>query len=283
VRFVFVMSRLSRLLLARLIGSVAVLTTLGFFPSQETRGETDWVSTLTHDPRGNFPDLRPGHATYIYGWSGITAGASEVSFRHGEQQTFVLEGKGRTVGLARILWRFDLSYRSVANAQTLQPLETHQVETARGKRIETNLKFSNEGVNSRRLEANRATPTIKDFALENLYDLQSVFLYLRSQPLRDHSVYRVAVYPANSAYVATVIVLGREHLRVRSGNYNAIKMDLKLQRVNKKNELEAHRKFKRATIWLSDDNDRVLLRIESQIFVGTVTAELQSIRFNNDQ
>jgi len=207
---------------------------------------------------------------------------SDVSFRHGEQQTFVLEGKGRTVGLARVLWRFDLSYRSVANAQTLRPLEAHQVETARGKRIETNLKFSNEGVNSRRLEASRATPTVKDFEWENLYDLQSVFLYLRSQPLRDHSVYRVAVYPANSAYVATITVLGREHLRVHSGNYNAIKMDLKLQRVNKKNELEAHRKFKRATLWLSDDTDRVLLRIESQIFVGTVTAEMQSIRFDND-
>jgi Protein of unknown function (DUF3108) len=282
VRFVFVTSRLSHLALARSVFGVSLLVTLGFFPSQETRGGTDWASTLTHDPRGNFPDLRPGHATYVYGWSGITAGTSEVSFRHGEQQTFVLDGKGRSVGLARILWRFDLSYRSVTNAQTLRPLETYQVETARGKRIETNLKFSNEGVNSSRLEGNRATPTVKDFALENLNDLQSVFLYLRSQPLRDHSVYRVAVYPANSTYVATVTVLGREHLRVRSGSYNAIKMDLKLQRVNKKNELEPHRKFKRATIWLSDDNDRVLLRVESQIFVGTVTAELQSIRFDND-
>jgi hypothetical protein len=282
VRFVFVMSRLSHLLLARSVFGVSLLTTLGFFPSQETKGETDWASTLTHDARGNFPDLRPGHATYVYGWSGITAATSEVSFRPGEQQTFVLEAKGRTVGLARILWRFDLSYRSVVNAQTLRPLETHQVETARGKRIETTLKFSDEGVDSRRLEGNRATPTVKDFALENLYDLQSVFVYLRSQPLRDHSVYRMAVYPANSAYVATVTVLGREHLRVRPGNYNAIKMNLNLQRVNKKNELEPHRKFKRATIWLSDDNDRVILRIESQIFVGTVTAELQSIRFDND-
>lgn len=276
------MSRLSHLLLARSVFGVSLLTTLGFFPSQETKGETDWAATLTHDARGNFPDLRPGHATYVYGWSGITAATSEVSFRHGEQQTLVLEAKGRTLGLARILWRFDLSYLSVVNAQTLRPLEAHQVETARGKRIETNLKFSNEGVDSRRLEGNPASPTVKDFALENLYDLQSVFLYLRSQPLRDHSVYRMAVYPANSAYVATVTVLGREHLRVRSENYNAIKMDLNLQRVNKKNELEPHRKFKRATIWLSDDNDRVILRIESQIFVGTVTAELQSIRFDND-
>ena len=283
MRFVFVMSRLSRLLLTRSISGVSLLTTLGFFPLQESKGETDWTSTLTHDSPGNFPDPPTVHATYAFGWSGITAATSEAYFHRGDQQTFVLEGKGRTVGLARILWKFDLSYRSVVNAQTLRPIQTHQIETARSKRIETDLKFSSGGVSGTRMEGNRATPTVKDFAMENLYDLHSVFLYLRSQPLRDHSVYRVAVYPANSAYVATVTVLGREHLRARPGNYNAIKMDLKLERVNKKNELEPHRKFKHATIWLSDDNDRVLLRIESQIFVGTVTAELQSIRFDKDQ
>src|SRR5438067_5822181 len=165
------MSRLSRLLLTRSIFGVSLLTTLGLFPSQETKGGPDCASTLTHDSRGNFPDPRTAHATYVYGWSGITAGTSEAYFHRGEQQTFVLEGKGRTVGLARVLWRFDLSYRSVTNAQTLRPLEAHQVETARGKRIETNLKFSNEGVDSRRFEANRATPAVKYFAFENLYDL----------------------------------------------------------------------------------------------------------------
>ena len=275
------MFRRSRLLWVRLIFSFSLLTTLGCFPGT-IEAAVDWASTLTRDPRGNFPDPRPCHATYVYGWSGITAATSDAHFYRDEQQRFILEGKARTVGLARVLWKFDLSYRSVVNAQTLRPLETHQIETARGKRIETNLKFTNTGVSGSRTEPNRPAPTVKDFAQENLYDLHSVFLYLRSQPLRDRSIYRVAVYPANSAYLATLTVLGREHLHVRSGNYNAIKMDLKLQRVNKKNELEPHRKFKRATIWISDDNDRVLLRIESQIFVGTVTAELQSIHFDNN-
>ena len=159
------------------------------------------------------------------------------------------------------VWRasFGDSISTIARWQTQRPCvhsKRHQVETARGKRVETNLKFSDEGVSGSRLESNHATPALKDFTMENLYDLHSAFLYLRSQPLRDRSVYRVAVYPANSAYVATLTVVGREHVRVRAGNYNAIKVDLKLQRVNKKNELEPHRKFKRATIWLSDDNDR---------------------------
>lgn len=259
----------------------AILTSSAILLTKPASAAGDWPSTLTREARGNFPDLRPVRTTYVFGWSGITAATAEIYFHRGDQQTFVLEGRGRTVGLARVLWRFDLSYRSVANAQTLRPIEMHQVETARGKRIETNLEFSNAGVSRTRAEGNRATPATKDFTLENLNDLHSVLLYLRSQPLRDRSVYRVAVYPANSAYLATVTVLGREHIRVRAGSYNAIRLDLQLQRVSKKNELEPHRKFKRASILISDDNDRLLLRIEGQIFIGTVTAELQSARFEN--
>src|SRR5207248_1597449 len=127
------MSRLSPFPLARSTWCTALLTSLGILVSQETRAASNWPSSLTRDPRGSFPDLRPARATYVYGWSGITAATSDVYFHRGDQRTFVLEGRGRTVGLARVLWRFDLDYRSAANAETLRPLDTHQVETARGK------------------------------------------------------------------------------------------------------------------------------------------------------
>ena len=42
-------------------------------------------------------------------------------------------------------------------------------------------------------------------------------LYLRSQPLKDRSVYRVVVYPATNAYLATVTVVGREKISVHAG------------------------------------------------------------------
>ncbi len=240
----------------------------------------DWSSTLSRDPRGSFPDLRPFQATYAFSWSGITAAMADVWFHRGDDGSFVLEGKGRTVGLARVLWRFDVNYRSLAHAQTLRPIEVHQTENIRSKRIETNLKFSEAGVTSTRAEPNPAKSSAKNFALENLNDLHSALLYLRSQPLRDRSVFRLAVYPANSAYVATISVIGRERIKVHAGTYSAIKLDLRLQRINKKNQLEPHRKFKRATAWVSDDNDRLLLRIEGQIFVGTIVTEIQSVRFD---
>jgi Protein of unknown function (DUF3108) len=58
---------------------------------------------------------------------------------------------------------------------------------------------------------------------------------------------------------------------------------LQLSRIGKNRELEPHRKFRRATVWLSDDSDRLLLRIQAQIFVGTVFAELQSVEFDDSR
>ena len=106
---------------------------------------------------------------------------------------------------------------------------------------------------------------------------------MRSQPLRDRSVYCIVVYPATSAYLATVTVLGHEKISVRAGTYNAIKVDLQLHKVGKNTELEPHRKFRRATAWVSDDTDRLPLRIEAQIFIGTVFAELQSVEFEAEK
>ena len=75
--------------------------------------------------------------------------------------------------------------------------------------------------------------------------------------------------------------MGREKISVHSGTYSAIKMDLQLSKISKDLELQPHKKFRKATIWLSDDADRLPLRIEAQIFVGTIFAELQSVNFEN--
>jgi hypothetical protein len=70
-------------------------------------------------------------------------------------------------------------------------------------------------------------------------------------------------------------------VNVRAGSYNAIKLDLQLSKVGKNFQLEPHKKFRRGIIWISDDPDRLILRVEAQIFVGTIFAELQSIRLDS--
>lgn len=243
----------------------------------------NWQATVNREPAGNFPELRPLHASYHFGWSGLTAATAEVHFTKPSKDKFQFDGTGRTIGLVRVLWKLDVNHRAGASAETLRPIETQQTESYRWKKIVTHLAFTGNGVSRTRTESQGSTVDTKTrpFSFPDLFDLHSAAIYLRSQPLRDRSVYRVVVYPATNAYLATITVIGREKISVHAGAYNAIKLDLQLKRVGNHLELEPHRKFRRATIWVSDDADRLLLRIEAQIFVGTVWAELQSVHFDN--
>jgi hypothetical protein len=175
-----------------------------------------------------------------------------------------------------------VNYHSIADARTLRPIEAQQNETYRSKKIATHLTFSSNGVIRVRTEGEGPAAKIKtkQFDFPNLLDMHSAALYLRSQPLTQGSTYRLVVYPATNAYLATVTVLGREKISVRAGAYNAIKLDLRLKRIDDHLELQPHKKFRRATIWVSDDAERMILRLEAQIFVGTVFAELQSVHFD---
>ena len=93
-----------------------------------------WESTLTKDPPGNFPELRPVRTTYHFGWSGFTAGTGDIHFTRTADKRFQLEATGRTIGLVRALWRLDASYRGLASAETLRPIESKQTEIYRKKK-----------------------------------------------------------------------------------------------------------------------------------------------------
>lgn len=223
------------------------------------------------------------HARYGFGWSGFPGATADVRFTKPSGDRFQIEGTIHTIGLVRTLWKFEANHTSIVDAATLHPLEVKQIENVRSKKTVTTLSFEPNGVTSRETETpgKNSGPKIRRFDSPHLFDLLSALLYLRSQPLQERSVQRVVVYPATSAYLVTVTVQGRERLTVPAGTYNAIKLDLQLSKIGKNRELEPHRKFRRATVWMSDDPDRLLLKIEAQIFVGSVFAELQSVEFEN--
>jgi hypothetical protein len=243
-----------------------------------------WEKTVTPLPRGDFPNPRPLVATYKFGWNNIIAATGEVKF---DQQNgrFQLLADGQTVGIARSLWKFDVHHRALADAATLSPITVHQVDITRRKTVTSDLTFKPNRVERVRTDTkSNQTAKAKTFVFqEEIFDLHSVLLRLRSRPFHDGEVYRLVVYPTNSAYLATITVSGRSPVTIATGTYPAIKFDLELNKINRDGELAPHKKFRHATIWVSDNSDRMLLRIEASIFVGTVFAELQSVRFPNDK
>lgn len=242
-----------------------------------------WESTVSTFTPGSFPEPRPVRVRYSFGWGGFTAATADVRFEKLNNGRFRFDASGGTVGLARSLWTYELRHTALSEAETLRPIQVSDVENLRSKRVTTELRFSPEGVASTREERKGSAVQTKTrrFEFPNLLSLNSALLFLRTQPWPDGAVQRVVVYPATSAYFCTVTAIRRERIAVRTGTYEAIKLDVQLSKIGEDRELLPHKKFRKATVWLSNDTDRLLLRIEAQIFVGKVFAELQSVQFDN--
>lgn len=239
----------------------------------------DWRETLTRAP-GNFPPLRPLTAHYEFGWSGFKAAETDTTFskKGGRLQ---LDITGRTTGFARGLWKMDTKATSTCNASTLRPIKLQQVETYSGKTLTTTVNYTAEGPETLRVPnpPDPTAPKVKKFKFAPVYDLHSALLFVRSQPLKNGETTRLCVFPAGSPYLAEVTVVRRETVNVAGKKWNAIRCELKLQSVQKDFSLQPHKRFKKATAWISDDADRLLLKLDAEIFVGHIWLELDKVEF----
>ena len=265
-------------MISRAKASWKCLAALGCFAV--TASAATWESSVTSAAPPAFPNPRPMHARYGFGWSGFPGATADIRLTRAGADRLQLDVSARTIGLVRALWKFDATHTSIVEASSLRPVTVRQLENDRSERRLTELTFSPEGVVSKVTQTPGQGTKVRRFDFPRLFDLQSALLYLRSQPMQERNVHRIVVYAATSPYLATVTVLGRERITVPAGKFNAIKFDLQLNRI-KDGQLQPHRKFRRANAWLSDDADRLLLKIEAQVFVGSVFAELQSVEFDN--
>jgi hypothetical protein len=244
----------------------------------------DWRDTLTPSQPGDFPPQRPVKAVYRFGWGGVVAAQANFDLTKPSNDLYELSMNTATTGFVRTLWRMDSQHSASCNAVTLRPIKLHQVEAYKAKTLTTETEFLPDVVRHTTQVTLPKGPQpppdkVHKFKFGNVFDLQSTLLFLRSQKLAQGDRYRIVVFPGKGAYLADVEVVGREKVKVPAGSYDAIKSRLRLQEVDKNLQLAPHEKFKRAFIWVSDDRDRLVLKVQADIFVGSVWCELQSVEF----
>jgi hypothetical protein len=175
----------------------------------------------------------------------------------------------------------DARAASVCRPGNLRPIQLSQTEIYKKKSITTRVDFTAEGPSRLRSvnPPDPGPPDVKLFKFPDAYDMFSALLFIRSRPLTQGEAVKLCVYPGSAPYLATATVLGREKIKVAKRNWDAIKCDLKLNGVQDDFTLKPHAKFKKASAWLSDDSDRLLLKVEADVFVGSIWAEMQSVEF----
>jgi hypothetical protein len=104
-----------------------------------------------------------------------------------------------------------------------------------------------------------------------LWDVISGFYYLRTQPLVIGEVIYINVFDSNKFLKTEVAVLRKEKIKISGSSEIAtvvVKPDLKSEGLfHKKGDI---------FIWLTDDEKRIPVRIETKVPIGKVVAELKN-------
>jgi hypothetical protein len=240
----------------------------------------DWRREVASLGAGPFPAPPDLSARYVFGWSGIEAAEAEVTLRPGLNGIFAGTVKGGTKGAARTLYKIDADYRTEVGAPDYRSRGFTLTERYRSYRVEEKAEFPPGGARAWRETTKKGAkpPKWKNFYVPGLRDMAGAVLLARSQPLRDGDRLTLAVFPGDWMYCVRLKVQGRENLRWRGQDRQAIRVALEIDRINKDYSLTPHKKFQHGTIWVSDDDFRIPLRIEVKVFVGHVFAELVEVK-----
>ncbi len=244
--------------------------------------QADWRDNLSPDLPGPIPALRPFDAVFRIGWSDIEAARANLNITFNAGNAF-LNASGGTNGLARILWQLDATLTATSALPNFRTIYSVQNELYANRSINTQIVARPDGIWRLRenFPAGENRATWKKIKISPLRDLFSGMLFIRSQKLQPGESVSTIIFPGDSPFLVEMKSLGVETLTIAGVQRPAIKLDLRLHRINLKKDsrLEPHGKFQNGTVWLSDDADRIPLRAEVNIFVGYVFAELESINF----
>ena len=242
-----------------------------------------WSDRIGPETPGPFPLVRPFSGEFRFGWSDIEAASAKARLWYSGDE-IIVEIEGGTNGLARVLWQLDARHKAIILKEGLKPVEFEQLEKYAKKKVRTEAVFKPDGLWRIRAVTPdpKNAPRWKRVKVEPVRDIVSAMLLIRSQVLSNGDKIGVVAFPGNAPFLVEVTVATREQINIAGAPRNAIKLDFQIHRIDVKNKdrLAPHGKFRSGLVWISDDEDRIPLRAEVDIFIGYVFGELASLRFD---
>ncbi len=243
-----------------------------------------WQAELTSSAPGTFAKLGPTVLELQVSWNGtIQAGTVRMEFAPPDIRkagTYVIRSSAASQGAAAVIFPYQTNFWSEIAPTSLRPRFFHASETDDKENVHTYVRHFPNRVESQELNKNLKTGKTKQtdrvFAFSPVFDIFSAMLHVRSQKLDTGDQITLAIHPFDTPYLLRVKVNGRE---VHNGR-NAIRLTVGMHKIDRKTlELLPYKKLKRdATLWLSDDADRIPIEFRAAAFIGDFRATLTAHR-----
>lgn len=249
-----------------------------------TAAEPEWKNELSKPTLGPHQRISPGILDLKISWNGmIDSGKLSIHFSPKDAkkpQAFVVTSDATSTGAAAGLFPYRSNFWSELDPTTLKPRLFNAVETDAGEKTTTTTRFSASKVTcsetSQPLPKGTPKTSEKTFLHSPVFDIFSAMLHIRSQKLADGDRIKLVIQPFKTPYLLTVNVAGREN----HGGRDTIRLSVGMRKIDTKTmELRAYKKLKKdATLWLSDDQDRIPVEFRAAIFIGDIRATLAGYR-----
>ncbi len=222
--------------------------------------------------------LREGvleRARYIFGWNGIPAAVAEFTLtRRMDDGKPVLhfEGSARTTEQVDYLWSMRDSVTARTDAHTFVPRRFELLRRENDTRLDTVIVHDEVESKLRVERLKRGTLRKSSFPAQDLYDPISAMLLLRSDTLSPGSVRKIRITEGKRIYELILKVLAREKLRLNGDPVRAVKLSVRYRALDGSTSSEEDG-IRSTTLWVSDDDEHALLRMEADSPLGVFFGE----------
>lgn len=231
------------------------------------------------------PDLVPsdrGKYEYQVAWQGIPVAEASIDIQNvllGEAQLLDVTAWAKTVGPASIFYRLDHTSESILSASNLQPKVFRSFETLNSEDRGRFVSFGEEGqIYSKRWKEGK-DPEVQEFFTGNAtFDPISAAILARSLPIERGKKFVFDVFNGKHRYEISFHVGEKETLKNNGQVREAFRVT---PFVKKLTDTEGEKKLEHATLWISADDKREILKIESKVWIGSITATLTNFTPNN--
>lgn len=239
-----------------------------------------WQAELSAPSPGAFAMPKPSTLEFQVSWKGmLQAGTVRIDFDPVDARKpgrYVVRSHSASTGPAALLFAYQSTFWSEIDPATLRPSYFRAVETDSKESETTTVRHFTDRADSRTLTRNLKSgvtqSTDRSLRFSPLFDIFSAMLHVRSQKLDNGDRITLALMPFDTPYLLRVKVEGREIHNDRA----AIRLTVGMRKIDRKTlELKPYKKLKRdATLWLSDDADRIPIELRAAVFIGDVRATL---------
>jgi len=191
------------------------------------------------------------------------------------RKCFYAVGHGYTSGMSRFFFKVDDHYQSVFDQETTKPFQ-YLRKIDEGGYTKNQEGFFNQEKNTV-LVKDYKNKTEKNISVtENVQDIVSSFYYLRNHPnvdkLKPGESILIDMFFDDEIYKFKLKFIGRETLNTKFGKAKTMIFRPLVQSGRVFKEQES------LTVWVSDDQNKVPLRIKASLAVGSLKADLDSFK-----